>query len=366
VKQNANVLAREVEIVQRQAEIKKAEAEVELKKEVAAAANNAAAVAEAQARYNETQGEIDKTFKKDLADKVAEKTTELIQKTTGEILQKAEEKKKNGVEDDIRSRLRGFARTIPSFLMAYGDVETTLATFDENIKDAVFKEVTGITLDQFRALRDTYNFFTPVVFDESVQEFLRKKTELANYFDDTQSDADIFDYIPPQKTNQIFTPKWVVKMMIDKLEEENPGLFADKTKTFADLYVKSGLYLTEIVKRLYKGLEDTIPDRKARIKHILENQVHGFAPSEIIHAIAKNFVYGNFADIDNSKLQCRDLTEAAKNGEKLKMKFDVVVGNPPYQEETKDTSDTPIYPLFYDLAEKVSSKYCLISPARFL
>jgi len=365
VKQNANVLAREVEIVQRQAEIKKAEAEVELKKEVAAAANNAAAVAEAQARYNETQGEIDKTFKKDLADKVAEKTTELIQKTTGEILQKAEEKKKTGVEDDIRSRLRGFARTIPSFLMAYGDLKTTLASFDENIKDAVFKEVTGITLDQFRALRDTYNFFDPVVFDESVQEFLRKKTELANYFDDTQSE-DIFDYIPPQKTNQIFTPKWVVKMMIDKLEEENPGLFADKTKTFADLYVKSGLYLTEIVTRLYKGLEDTIPDRKARIKHILENQVHGFAPSEIIHAIAKNFVYGNFADIDNSNLQCRDLTEAAKNGEKVKMKFDVVVGNPPYQEETKDTSDTPVYPLFYDLAEQVASKYCLISPARFL
>lgn len=365
VKQNANVLAREVEIVQRQAEIKKAEAEVELKKEVAAAANNVDAIVQAKARYEETQREIDRTFKKDLADKVSEKTTELIQKTTGEILQKAEEKKKTSVEDDIRSRLRGFARTIPSFLMAYGDLETTLATFDDNIKDAVFKEVTGITLDQFRALRDTYNFFDPVVFDESVQEFLRKKAELANYFDDSQEE-DIFDYIPPQKTNQIFTPKWVVKMMIDKLEEENPGLFADKTKTFADLYVKSGLYLTEIVTRLYKGLEDTIPDKKARLKHILENQVHGFAPSEIIHAIAKNFVYGNFADIDNSNLQCRDLTEVAKNGGCLDMKFDVVVGNPPYQEETKDTSDLPVYPLFYNLAEKVAAKYCLISPARFL
>ena len=48
------------------------------------------------------------------------------------------------------------------------------------------------------------------------------------------------------------------------------------------------------------------------------------------------------------------------------MKFDVVVGNPPYQEETKDTSDSAIYYLFYDLAEKVAQKYCLISPARFL
>jgi len=367
VKQNANVLAREVEIVQRQAEIKKAEAEVTFNRELAVAENNAAAVAEAQARYNETQREIDRTFKKELADKVKEKTTELLQKTTGEILRKAEEKKKTSVEDDIRSRLRGFARTIPSFLMAYGDLETTLATFDDNIKDAVFKEVTGITLDQFRALRDTYNFFDPVVFDESVQEFLRKKAELANYFDDSQEE-DIFDYIPPQKTNQIFTPKWVVKMMIDKLEEENPGLFADKTKTFADLYVKSGLYLTEIVTRLYKGLEDTIPDNKARLKHILENQVHGFAPSEIIHAIAKNFVYGNFADIDNSNLQCRDLTEAAKNGEKLKMKFDVVVGNPPYQDDAVggSTSNAPIYNLFMDSAYEISDKVLLITPARFL
>jgi hypothetical protein len=48
------------------------------------------------------------------------------------------------------------------------------------------------------------------------------------------------------------------------------------------------------------------------------------------------------------------------------MKFDVVVGNPPYQEEVKNTSDTAIYPFFYDLAEQVSSQYCLISPARFL
>ena len=50
------------------------------------------------------------------------------------------------------------------------------------------------------------------------------------------------------------------------------------------------------------------------------------------------------------------------------MKFDVVVGNPPYQESAKgeSTKDTPVYSYFYDLAEKVSIKYCLISPARFL
>lgn len=50
------------------------------------------------------------------------------------------------------------------------------------------------------------------------------------------------------------------------------------------------------------------------------------------------------------------------------MKFDVVVGNPPYQQESigESTSNNPIYNYFYDLAEQVAPKYCLISPARFL
>lgn len=365
VKQNANVLAREVEFVKKQAEIKEAEAAVEYHKEVAEAAGDKSAVAEAKARYESTKQEITETLKKELVNKVEEKTKELTQKATEEILQKAEEKKKTTVEDDIRARLRGFARTIPSFLMAYGEPTTTLANFDKNIKDAVFKEVTGITLDQFRALRDTYNFFDPLVFDESVQEFLHKKAKLGNYFDDSQTE-DIFDYIPPQKTNQIYTPKKVVKLMIDKLEEETPGLFTDKDKTFADLYVKSGLYLTEIVKRLYAGLEAAIPDKDERLRHILEQQIYGFAPSEIIYNIARNFVFSGLTGIDDTHLKCMDLTETAKNGGSVGMKFNVVVGNPPYQEETKDTSDSAIYYLFYDLAEKVAQKYCLISPARFL
>ena len=369
VKQNANVLAREVEMVKKQAEIKEAEATATFFKEKAAAVatNNKQAVAEAQARYETTKQEIAENLKQELVGKVEEKTKELTQKSTAEILQKAEEKKKTTVEDDIRARLRGFARTIPSFLMAYGEPTTTLANFDENIKDEVFKEVTGITLDQFRALRDTYNFFDAVVFDESVQEFLHKKEELANYFDDSQTE-DIFDYIPPQRTNQIYTPKKVVKLMIDKLEEENPDLFTDKGKTFADLYVKSGLYLTEIVKRLFAGLESVIPDKDTRLKHILEHQVYGFAPSEIIYNIARNFVFGVFGDIDDSHLQCCDLAVIAKNGGSFDMKFDVVVGNPPYQDDAVggSTSNAPIYNLFMDSAYEISDKVVLITPARFL
>lgn len=49
------------------------------------------------------------------------------------------------------------------------------------------------------------------------------------------------------------------------------------------------------------------------------------------------------------------------------MKFDFVIGNPPYQ-ASSDTYNRqePIYPLFYDAAEFIADKSILISPARFL
>lgn len=48
------------------------------------------------------------------------------------------------------------------------------------------------------------------------------------------------------------------------------------------------------------------------------------------------------------------------------MKFDFVIGNPPYQEETEGTSDKPVYNDFMDGAELVADRVCLITPARFL
>ena len=235
-----------------------------------------------------------------------------IETSTQDIIEtvekKIKEREKNGIEDSIRDHLRGFSRTIPSFLMAYGDDTVTLATFDSIIPNPVFLEVTSITLDQFRFLRDggkykdtetgeekrfAGNLFDPVVFDDSVKEFLRLKKKLADYFDE-KSIEDIFDYIPPQKTNQIFTPKKVVKKMVDMLEAENPGCFDDPDKTFIDLYMKSGLYITEIVKRLYQSnsMKEYFPAPKERLRHIFEKQVYGLAPTEIIYRIALSYILG--------------------------------------------------------------------------
>ena len=160
------------------------------------------------------------------------------------------------------------------------------------------------------------------MFNDSIDEFWKKKQELANYFDESHTE-DIFDYIPPQKTNQIFTPRWVVQKMVDELEANNPGCFNDPNKTFADLYMKSGLFITEIVKRLYRseGVRKEFPGDEERIRHILSKQVYGMAPTRIIYLIATNYILG-FDDNLKSEMKNfvqADAAEAAKNNRLKKL-----------------------------------------------
>ena len=56
------------------------------------------------------------------------------------------------------------------------------------------------------------------------------------------------------------------------------------------------------------------------------------------------------------------------SSEEIDMKFDVVIGNPPYQEEIEgaNTQARPIYNLFMDESYKIADKSILITPARFL
>ena len=293
-------------------------------------------VAEQQARFEsgKSSEEIDKEFEqkqKEVMEKFNEELTTAIHDFTKEstketvktVETKKKEREKETIEDGVRDHLRGFSRTIPSFLMAYGDNSVTLATFDTVVPDKVFLEVTIITLDQFKFLRDGGDYieeetgqkkhfegqlFDPVVFDDSVKEFLALKKKLADYFDE-KSVEDIFDYIPPQKTNQIFTPKVMVKKMVDMLEQENPGCFDMPDKTFIDLYMKSGLYIAEIVKRLYQSeeMKKQFPDNKERLKHIFEKQVYGLAPTEIIYKIATSYILGFDEDTKDIKHNFKQL-----------------------------------------------------------
>jgi hypothetical protein len=310
--------------------------------------------------------------------KVTEKEEEVVEK-----VQKTK-------EDEIRDRLRSFTRTIPMFIMANASKEEiTINNFDVEISDEDFLDLTSITKEEFHKLRDGFAYgedgerkkfqgvFNKYRFNASIAEFKLKKDQLANYF---TAEDDIFELIPNQKTNQIFTPKKVVQMMINNLEEHDPSLFTRTDSTFIDLYMKSGMYITEIVKKLFKNTRKQYNSDRECLKHIFENQVFGLSPTPILQGITQSYIFGfdTQQNISRKNFIQHDLTPQAQEGvakQKLQellnlnenMKFDAVVGNPPYQESIEGYNrQEPIYQYFYDSSESIGKKYCLISPARFL
>lgn len=265
-------------------------------------------VQEIENHYDEKSENLQNLFNDELSAAIRSFVSEASETVVRAVETGKREKDKQSIEEAVRDHLRGFARTIPSFLMAYGDENVTLETFDCVIPDAVFTEVTSISLNQFRFLRDGGDYtdtrtgevkrfdgqlFDSIVFNDSVKEFMSLKQRLADYFDE-KNHEDIFDYIPSQKTNQIFTPKKMVKRMVDMLEAESPGCFDSPERSFIDLYMKSGLYITEIVKRLYRSprMKELYPDDRARLRHIFAHQVYGLAPTEIIYNIAMSYILG--------------------------------------------------------------------------
>ena len=319
------------------------------KKELQNRFNTNKTIEEIEQTYDKKMTEQQNSFKQDIysaIDDLMNESKQIAVKTTETNINNRE---KNTIEEGVRDHLRGFARTIPSFLMAYGDNQVTLANFDKVIPDNVFEDITSITKEQFRLLRDGGDYvdnetnetkyfngglFDEVVFNDSIKEFLDLKKRLANYFEEANSE-DIFDYIPTQKTNQIYTPKNVVTRMVDMLEEQNPGCFDDPNKTFIDLYMKSGLYITEIVKRLYNSekMKKLFPDKKDRLNHIFEKQVYGLAPTEIIYNIATSFILGFSDEVEITKHNFRqvDAVPFAKDNT-LKQKLDELFGDSNMQE----------------------------------
>lgn len=313
---------------------------------------------------------------------------------TNKVTQKEEEKVEKvqkTKEDEIRDRLRSFTRTIPMFIMANDSKdEITIDNFDLEIDDNDFLELTSITKEEFHKLRDGFDYeedgerktfqgvFNKYRFNASIAEFRLKKEQLANYF---TAEEDIFELIPNQKTNQIFTPKKVVQMMINQLEEHDPSLFTRTDSTFIDLYMKSGMYITEIVKKLFANTRAQYNSDNDCLKHILENQVYGLAPTPILQGITQSYIFGFDAQNVISRknfIQC-DITpetQTDKAKQKLQeifninenMKFDAVVGNPPYQESDggAQASAKPIYNYFVESAKQINTRLInLIMPTRW-
>lgn len=336
--------------------------------------------------YNNAEIKDSEALKQKLIDTIE---LDFVKNKVTEKEQEVVEKVQKTKEDEIRDRLRSFTRTIPMFIMANSSKdEITIDNFDLEIDDNDFVELTSIFKEEFHKLRDGFDYeedgkrktfqgvFNKYRFNASIAEFKLKKEQLANYF---TAEEDIFELIPNQKTNQIFTPKKVVQMMVNQLEVHDPSLFTRTDSTFIDLYMKSGMYITEIVKKLFNNTRKQYKSDEDCLKHILEKQVFGLSPTPILQGITQSYIFG--FDVENKISRKNfiqyDITNEAKGGnakEKLlelfnikeDMKFDSVVGNPPYQDSKEAGKDLPIYQYFYDVAELISDRYCLISPARFL
>lgn len=220
---------------------------------------------------------------------------------------------------------------------------------------------------------------------------------------------DILEVISDLSNDEVFTPPKVANRVLDLLPEQ---IWRDSTTRFLDPGSKTGVFLREITRRLMIGLAEEFPDKDQRLEHILRNMVWGLAITELTSLMSRRTLYcskdatspnsvvtfenpsGNiwFETVDHAFVngrcsECSAPESIQRKGRDnyayafihqhgktkiesgIGMKFDVIVGNPPYQMEAdaEGQNVVPLYDTFVKEAIALQPKYItMVIPSRWL
>ena len=159
--------------------------------------------------------------------------------------------------------------------------------------------------------------------------------------------------------SEIVTPNDICDKMVKIIPKKEWLETINKNGKILDIASKQG----EFTIAIFEYLKDKVNIEK------LKNSIYSIPTSTVAYEFTRK-IY------EILKLNCKNIIEKfttydliEKNKTSIggkKMKFDIIVGNPPYQKQENKTSNTPIYHSFVDIAYNISDITCLITPARFL